>query len=63
MERFLLVCIGGAVGTGARYLVATTAPRLLGASFPYGTFIVSTVVLCLLAGATGVASARWLVGS
>src|SRR5262245_20291446 len=127
MSRFLLVCIGGAVGTGVRYLVAVTGPRLWGATFPYGTLavnivgsfflgaimhvglatnlisptmkvvlasglmgglttystfnhetleyvsqgafglaglnLVSTVTLCLLAGALGVTSARFLVGS
>ncbi len=127
MYRFLLVCVGGALGTGARYPVATTAPRLFGTSFPYGPFTVNvvgsfllgaimhvgltttlisatmrlglatgvvggfttystfnyetleflsdgavwlaglnlatTVILCLLAGAMGVVSARWLVGN
>ena len=127
MYRLLLVCVGGAIGTGARYVIATTAPRLFGTSFPYGTLLVNvlgsfllgviiqvgltttlisptarvvlatgvmggfttystfnyetmeylrqgtlwlaglnvtaTLVLCLLAGALGVGSARWLAGS
>jgi CrcB protein len=127
MTRLLLVCLGGAMGTGARYLIATAAPRLLGTSFPYGTLVVNlvgsfclgaimhagltttlmsptmrivlstgvmggfttystfnyetlelmregavglaglnvaaTVILCLLGGALGAASARWVVGS
>ncbi|HJS74592.1 MAG TPA: fluoride efflux transporter CrcB [Vicinamibacteria bacterium] len=127
MSRFFLVCIGGAIGTGIRYLVAITAPRLFGTAFPYGTLavnvvgsfllgailhlglattlisptmklvlasgimgglttystfnyetleyvsqgafwlaglnVVATVTLCLLAGALGVTSARWLLGS
>ena len=127
MYRFMLICLGGAVGTGARYLIATGAPRLLGTSFPYATLIVNvagsfllgaimhiglttnlitpqtrlvlttgvmggfttystfnyetmeylregalslaalnvgaTLLLCLLAGALGLAVARWLVGS
>ena len=37
MYRFLLICLGGAIGTGARYLIAIGIPRLLGASFPYAT--------------------------
>jgi len=41
MYRLLLVCLGGAIGTGARYLVATTAPRLFGTSFPFGTLAVN----------------------
>ena len=27
MTRFLLVCLGGALGSGARYLVSVTLPR------------------------------------
>jgi len=30
--RFLLVCLGGAIGTAARYLTAIWAPALLGAA-------------------------------
>jgi len=127
MSRLLWVCLGGAIGTGARYMIALWAPRALGTSFPYGTLIVNvlgsfllgaimhvgltttlisptlrlllttgvmggfttystfnyetmqylregalllagwnvaaTLLLCLLAGGLGVASARWLVGS
>lgn len=39
MVRFLWICFGGALGTGARYLVTGWAPRLLGIAFPYGTLI------------------------
>jgi CrcB protein len=127
VNRFLLICLGGAIGTGARYLIAIGTPRLLGAWFPYATLVVNvvgsfllgaimhvglttnlmspnlrlvlttgimggfttystfnyetleylrggavwlaglnvaaTLVLCLLAGALGLAAARWLVGS
>src|SRR5262245_33557803 len=41
MSRFLLVCLGGAAGTGARYLIALAAPRVLGAAFPWATLIVN----------------------
>ena len=41
MERFLLICTGGAIGTGLRYLTAGLAVRWLGADFPYGTLIVN----------------------
>jgi fluoride exporter len=41
LTKFLWVCLGGAVGTGARYLVSGLAPRLLGATFPYGTLLVN----------------------
>jgi CrcB protein len=48
MARFLLVCLGGAAGSGARYLIALGAPRLLGTAFPYGTLIVNVVGSFLL---------------
>ncbi|HEX7831582.1 MAG TPA: CrcB family protein [Thermoanaerobaculia bacterium] len=43
MMRFLLVCLGGAAGSGARYLVALGATSLFGARFPIGTLIVNVV--------------------
>jgi CrcB protein len=41
LDRFLLVCLGGAIGTGLRYLVSLAAFRLLGPEFPFGTLIVN----------------------
>lgn len=41
MERFLWICLAGAAGTGARYLVALWAARWVGAAFPFGTLIVN----------------------
>ncbi len=41
--RLLLICLGGAVGTGARYLVGGAAARWLGAEFPYGTLLVNVL--------------------
>ena len=49
MMRLLLVCLGGAIGTGARYLTALWAPSILGTAFPYGTLIVNTVGSFLIA--------------
>lgn len=43
MERALLVALGGALGTLARYLTALAAARLLGVEFPWGTLIVNLV--------------------
>ena len=43
MGRFLLICLGGSIGTGARYLTALVAARWLGAEFPYGTLIVNLI--------------------
>jgi len=50
MARFLLICFGGALGTGARYLVGVWAGREIGAGFPYGTLIVN-LLGCFLIGA------------
>jgi len=41
VTRFLLICLGGAIGTGARYLTALWAASALGLRFPYGTLIVN----------------------
>ncbi len=43
MERFLVICLGGAIGTGLRYVTSGVAARWLGADFPYGTLIVNVV--------------------
>jgi CrcB protein len=43
MARFLLVCAGGAVGTGARYLLGGWAQRALGTAFPYGTLLINAL--------------------
>lgn len=43
MDRLLWVCLGGALGSGARYLVSQAALSLLGPSFPYGTLVVNVL--------------------
>jgi CrcB protein len=48
MTRFLWICLGGAVGTGARYLVSGWALVALGTSFPYGTLAVNVIGSFLL---------------
>jgi CrcB protein len=47
--RLLLVCGGGALGSGARYLVQTWAARALGADFPRGTILVNVTGSFVLA--------------
>jgi CrcB protein len=62
MTRFLLICLGGAAGTGARYLIGSWSTRILGAAFPYGTLIVNAagsfliVVVMVLARQRGLLS-------
>jgi CrcB protein len=46
--RLLLVCLGGAFGTGARYLFGGWAQRAFGAAFPWGTLIINAVGSFLL---------------
>ena len=41
MSRFVWICLGGAVGTGIRYLAGLVAIQWLGAGFPYGTLAVN----------------------
>ncbi len=41
MQQLALVCVGGALGSGARYLVALGAARWIGTEFPYGTLLVN----------------------
>jgi CrcB protein len=41
MERFVWICLAGAAGTGARYVIALWTAQRLGSTFPYGTLIVN----------------------
>ncbi|MBL7686012.1 MAG: fluoride efflux transporter CrcB [Deltaproteobacteria bacterium] len=43
MTQFLLVCMGGALGSGLRFLVSKAIQSLLGLSFPYGTLTVNVL--------------------
>ena len=48
MPRFLWICLGGAAGTGARYLMSGWVLQRLGGSFPYGTLAVNVLGSFLL---------------
>ena len=41
VSRFLWICLGGAAGTGARYLLSGWAIQILGAGYPSGTLVVN----------------------
>lgn len=41
--RLLLVCLGGSLGTGARYLLGGWAARTFGPAFPFGTLIINSL--------------------
>jgi CrcB protein len=48
MARFLWICLGGAAGTGARYLLSGWLGRVAGPSFPWGTLAVNILGSFLL---------------
>ena len=62
---YLLVFVGGGLGSTLRYLVNIICPRLFGTAFPYHTFIINitgSIVMGLIAGYLafkGEASQRW----
>jgi CrcB protein len=48
MGRLVLVSLGGALGTAARYLLSGWLLRVLGPAFPYGTLAVNFIGSFLL---------------
>jgi CrcB protein len=56
--RLALVCLGGAFGSGARFLLAEWIGKVAGSGFPWGTWAVNVIgcfaiELVVLAGAHG----------
>jgi CrcB protein len=51
MQKYLLIALGGALGSITRYWVGTTIAGRLGTKFPYGTFFVN-LSACLIIGFT-----------
>jgi CrcB protein len=43
VARFALICLGGAVGTAARYLLGGLIARWAGPDFPYGTLLINVL--------------------
>jgi fluoride exporter len=48
VSRFAWICLGGAVGTGARYLLSGWMLAALGSAFPWGTLAVNVIGSFLL---------------
>lgn len=48
-QRLLWICLAGALGTGARYLISLWATQRFGSAFPFGTLIVNVVGCFLIA--------------
>jgi fluoride exporter len=51
LQKYLLIALGGALGSVARYWVGSTVGHRLGIRFPYGTLIVN-ITACLIIGFT-----------
>lgn len=49
MQKYLLIALGGALGSIARYWVGSTVSGRLGSRFPWGTFLIN-LSACLIIG-------------
>ena len=49
MQKYLLIAIGGALGSIARYWVGSAVAGRLGARFPFGTFVIN-MTACVIIG-------------
>ena len=49
MQKYLLIALGGALGSIARYWVGSTVAGRMGIRFPYGTLLVN-VTACVIIG-------------
>lgn len=58
MQRLLLICFAGALGTAARYLVGLYAVRRFGEGLPYGTIAVNLIGCFLIAAVIQIATAQ-----
>ena len=58
MVRLLWICLAGAAGTAARYLIGLWSAGRFGPTFPYGTLIVNLTGCFLIAFVMEVAAAR-----
>ena len=51
MQKYLLIAVGGGLGSMARYWVGATVGGRMGVRFPYGTLVVN-LTACLVIGFT-----------
>jgi len=49
LQKYILIALGGALGSVARYWVGSTVSSRLGAKFPYGTLIIN-LTACIVIG-------------
>ena len=62
MARFLWICLGGAAGTAARYLLSSWVARSAGPAFPWGTLAVNLIGSFLLSAIFHVAVTTGSIG-
>jgi CrcB protein len=63
MGFFLLVCLGGAAGTAARFLLGVSMQKALGVGFPYGTLAVNLIGSFLITLFMHVGATKGLIGN
>jgi fluoride exporter len=51
LQKYLLIAVGGALGSVARYWVGSTIGSRMGFRFPYGTFVIN-LTACVVIGFT-----------
>lgn len=49
MQKYLLIAMGGALGSIARYWVGATVANRMGTKFPYGTLVIN-ITACVIIG-------------
>ena len=49
MQKYVLIAVGGALGSLARFWVGTAITNRFGTRFPYGTFVIN-ITACLIIG-------------
>jgi len=62
MRNWLNLAAGGIAGTAARYVLAGSVNRLMGADFPYGTLVVNASGCFLIGLFDSMAEFRFLIG-
>ena len=51
MQKYLLIALGGALGSAARYWVGSSISSRMGTRFPFGTFFIN-ITACVIIGFT-----------
>lgn len=63
VARFLLICLGGAIGTGVRYGLSVWIARTVETTFPYGTLLVNLAGSFLLGVVMQLSLSTQIVGA